>query len=150
MRELIIQNINNTESKELDNFGGSPFTVKHVIGGSSIDQCEVSFVEVPPGQYAYGYHYHDQSEEVFYIISGEGSLRTIDGDKQVSTGDMLCFPKGEKGSHLLTNTSSTDKLVYIDFAVRNSPADIAAFPDLRKYMIIGEHINAMVDMPENK
>lgn len=38
--------------------------------------CAVSLYHIPPGKAAYPYHYHHKNEEVFYIVSGKGQLRT--------------------------------------------------------------------------
>ena len=39
----------------------------------------VSVYEIPPKKAAYPYHFHRNNEETFYIISGEGVLRTPSG-----------------------------------------------------------------------
>ena len=54
---------------------------------------------------------------VKHIISGEGILRTQDGERTVREGELLFFPTGPKGAHKLTNASETERLVYIDFDV---------------------------------
>lgn len=36
----------------------------------------VSVYEIPPLKSAYPYHYHHKNEETFYILSGEGILKT--------------------------------------------------------------------------
>lgn len=100
------------------------------------------------GNYAFGYHFHDQSEEAFYVLSGTGKLRSAYGEKDVKAGDMLCFPSGEKGAHVLANSSETEPLVFIDFDVRASKVDLVTFPDIKKLMIIGEHTSATVELPE--
>lgn len=150
MKDLIIRNLNDIDPKVMER-NGNTFSIKPVVAGEDIDTCAAAFIEVPVGNYAFGYHYHDQSEEIFYVVSGTGRLRCTYGEKDVKTGDMLCFPTGEKGAHVLTNTSETDPLVFIDFDVKSSKVDIVTFPDMKKWMILGAHIHgAMVDMPEDK
>jgi len=122
-----------------------------VIAGKDAEQCSASFVEVPPGCFAFGYHYHDQNEEIFYVISGIGTLRTYLGDNAVKAGDMLCFPAGEKGAHVLANASETEPLVFIDFGTKSSGVEIVTLPDANKYMLIGNNIPmTIVDIPESK
>ena len=147
MKDLIIKNLGDIEAKENERNGNS-FFIKPVISGDDVDTCSAAFVEIPVGKYAFGYHYHDQSEEIFYIVSGTGKLRCADGEKDVNAGDMLCFPTGERGAHVLSNTSETETLVFIDFDVKASKTDIVTFPDMGKMMIAGAHIKAMVDIPE--
>jgi uncharacterized cupin superfamily protein len=100
----------------------------------------VSVYEIPPGKAAYPYHYHHKNEETFYILSGEGILRTPDGEKKVAAGDLLFFPVGPAGAHKLTNCSETENLTYLDFDVVHD-VDIAVYPDSDKIGIWGKGIN---------
>ena len=100
----------------------------------------VCVYEIPPGKAAYPYHYHCKTEETFYIISGIGTLRTPEGEKQVSAGELIFFPAGEAGAHKLTNASDTENLVYLDFDVTHE-LDVAVYPDSDKIGIWGMGIN---------
>ena len=100
----------------------------------------VSVYEIPPGKAAYPYHYHHKNEETFYILSGEGILRTPDGERKVSAGDLLFFPAGSAGAHKLTNCSETENLTYLDFDVVHD-VDVAVYPDSDKIGIWGKGIN---------
>ena len=108
----------------------------------------VSVYEVPPGNAAYPYHFHHKNEETFYIISGEGVLKTPDGERTVTTGDLLFFPTGPEGAHKLTNSSQTEVLVYIDFDVVHD-IDIAEYPDSVKIGIWGMGINEIYPRTAN-
>lgn len=100
----------------------------------------VSIYEIPPGKSAYPYHYHHKNEETFYILHGEGILRTSDGERRVTAGDLLFFPTGPEGAHKLTNASETENLVYIDFDVVHD-IDVTIYPDSDKIGIWGKGIN---------
>ena len=100
----------------------------------------VRIYEIPPFKSAYPYHYHLKNEETFYIISGEGKLKTPDGERNVSAGDLLFFPANAAGAHKLTNTSSSENLVYIDFDVVHD-LDAAVYPDSGKMGIWGKDTN---------
>ena len=114
------------------------------MGGAN--NALVSIYEIPPGKAAYPYHFHHKNEEVFYILSGEGLLKTPEGERKVAAGELLFFPTGETGAHKITNTSETEKLVYIDFDVVHD-IDIAVYPDSGKLGIWGMGINKIY--PEN-
>ena len=107
-------------------------------GGKAV----VSIYEIPPGKSAYPYHYHLKNEEVFYILSGQGLLKTPDGEKKVVAGDFLFFPTGAEGAHKLSNLSDTELLVYIDFDVAHE-IDVAVYPDSRKIGIWGKDTNRL-------
>lgn len=102
-------------------------------------QCVVSVYEIPPGKAAYPYHYHMRDEEVFYILSGTGLLRTPEGEREVRVGELLFFPAGEGGAHKLTNNGAAP-LCYIDFDTANS-LDAAVYPDSQKIGVWGMGVN---------
>ena len=88
----------------------------------------VCVYEIPPLKSAYPYHFHYKTEETFYIISGWGILKTPEGERKVSAGELIFFPAGKNGAHKLTNGSETENLVYIDFGVTHN-LNIAVYPD---------------------
>ena len=107
----------------------------------------VSVYEIPPHKSAYPYHFHHQNEETFYILSGEGILRTPEGEKKVTAGELLFFPTGPAGAHKLTNSSDTEALIYIDFDVVHD-VDITVYPDSDKIGIWGMGINQLYPQAE--
>ena len=107
----------------------------------------VSVYEIPPHKSAYPYHFHHNNEETFYILSGEGVLRTPDGERKVSAGEFLFFPTGPAGAHKLTNSSDTENLVYIDFDVVHD-VDITIYPDSEKIGVWGMGINQLYPQDE--
>ena len=96
--------------------------------------------EIPPGKSAYPYHYHLKNEETFFILKGEGLLRTNEGERTVRSGDLLFFPAGEEGAHKLTNTSATEMLVYLDFDIVHD-LDVTVYPDSGKIGVWGKDTN---------
>ena len=115
----------------------------------------VRVYEIPPGKSAYPYHYHLKNEETFFIIKGEGILRTPEGERPVRPGDLVFFPVGEEGAHKLTNTSETEMLMYLDFDIVHD-LDVAMYPDSGKIGICGMDTNKIyrlgddVDYYENE
>ncbi|MDP4209689.1 MAG: cupin domain-containing protein [Bacteroidota bacterium] len=143
MKELIVKNFNSIEGEKREN-NGNKFTIKSVIPREETDKCRVNFIEVEPGNFAYGYHYHEMSEEVFYIISGTGIVRTSKGEITVKAGDVITFPTGKDGAHVIRNGSDTEKLIYIDFDTVHVP-EIVHLPDANKVMVIGPYSNGTYD-----
>ena len=95
--------------------------VKHHCHGEEYEYFRRSFVprsagheslvciyEVPPGKAPYPYHFHLKDEETFFIIGGQGTLRTPEGERTVKAGEFLFFPPTERGAHKLINTSETE------------------------------------------
>lgn len=95
------------------------------------DQIYAAFYDIPPLKANYPYHYHTRSEEVFYIISGSGILKTPDGDRKITAGDIVVCPAGEKSAHRIINASETEYLTYLDVDAVRSP-DAVFYPDSGK------------------
>jgi uncharacterized cupin superfamily protein len=144
MKELAVKNVNTTEGQKMNRGAGNEFTVKPVIARADALRCQVSFIEVEPGNQAFGYHYHEMNEEVFYIISGTGIVRTSKGEITVKAGDAITFPTGIEGAHVIRNGSDKEKLVYIDFDAISIP-EIVHLPDAKKIMVIGPYSNGTYD-----
>ena len=144
MKELSVKNINSIEGQKLNRGAGNEFTIKEVIARADATKCRVNFVEVEPGNQAFSYHYHEMNEEVFYIISGTAIVRTSKSDITLKAGDIITFPAGKEGAHVIRNGSDTEKLIYIDFDAINVP-EIVHFPDTNKIMVVGPYSNGMYD-----
>jgi mannose-6-phosphate isomerase-like protein (cupin superfamily) len=82
--------------------------------GSSFQVAALQTLE--PGS-GLGYHQHEQNEELYAILSGQGTF--VDNgnvEKPVGPGDMTLTLKGEW--HGLTNTGS-EPLVFLAVIVKN-------------------------------
>lgn len=133
MKKIIIANYENMEPQIVTQ-GDNSFAVKSIISETDIGKCAANFVEVEPGKFAYGYHYHEVNEEVFYIIKGHAIVRTPSGEKKLKEGDAIAFPANSEGAHVISNGSATEKLVYLDVGTRNMP-EVVHFPDMNAGMI---------------
>jgi uncharacterized cupin superfamily protein len=129
INEIFDPNTQHKHSFEFQNSHvSSPYT-----GEGKLSVC---FYTLQPGKANYPYHYHTGNEEVFYIINGQGTLRTTEGEKTVSEGDVIIMPANENGAHMLINTSD-EPLVYIDIDTVHSP-DVLIYPDSEKLMVMTE------------
>lgn len=144
MKEISVKNYHTAEGETINRGAGNEFTVKSVVSSDYFTKCKASFVEVEPGNQAFGYHYHEMNEEVFYIISGTGIVRTAKGEITVKAGDAISFPTGPEGTHVIRNGSETEKLIYIDFDAVNVP-EIVHLPDAHKIKYVGPYSKGMFD-----
>ena len=112
------------------------FDKKVIVGKADSPNFEVSIYEVPPRKSAVPYHYHLRNEEVFFIMSGTGLLKTPEGERTVTAGDFLYFPNNEDGAHKITNISETEPLVYADFDLLHD-LEVVFYPDSDKAGIFG-------------
>jgi uncharacterized cupin superfamily protein len=82
------------------------------------------------GKFSFPYHSHRASEELFYVISGEATLRTPDGFQKVMTGDIVFFEEGPTSAHQLYNHSDSP-CIYLD--IRSFfGIDVTDYPDSGK------------------
>lgn len=142
MDEILKLKFQDIPPKHKNEHEGYEYYKRELVPKGSAQQCAISVYEIPAGKSAYPYHYHTKNEEAFYIIKGNGILKTPTGDKDVSAGDFIFFPANEKGAHKLINISQTDTLVYIDFDTHNE-IDVAFYPDSGKIGIWGKNINQL-------
>lgn len=136
MKEIIVKNCANI-SPEIHEQNGSRFSVKNIIPLDLSNRCRADFVEVDPGSCAYEYHYHEENEEVFFIISGEATVKTENGEVHLKKGDIICFPANKEGSHIISNPSKTETLVYLDVGSCNVP-DVVHLAETNKGMVFAK------------
>lgn len=86
-----------------------------------------------PDQYSAPYHFHRYAEELFMIVSGSATLRTVNGLEIVNSGDLLFFEIGETGAHQLHN-HTTEPCIYLDIRTFIG-FDVCEYPDSDKIFI---------------
>lgn len=89
--------------------------------------------QLNPGKYSFPYHFHKNSEEFMYIISGEMTVRTPDGLRTIKQGEMVFFELGETSTHQFYNHSDKP-CVYLDIRT-NMGYDVTEYPDSGKVNI---------------
>jgi uncharacterized cupin superfamily protein len=70
------------------------------------EQTGTSVYELPPGQAVCPYHYEYGEEEWLLVLSGRPSLRTPEGISTLEPMDVVFFPKGPVGAHLVRNETA--------------------------------------------
>ena len=63
------------------------------------DLLAASLFELGEGQKVSPYHYEEGQEEWLLVVSGEPTLRTPEGERRLTAGDVVCFPPGPDGAH---------------------------------------------------
>src|SRR4051812_14946928 len=106
--------------------GGStnPLAAAHTPGGR-----EVSLRHVPllPGR-AHDRHNHPESDEILYILAGEGDQMVDDGEPQrVRPGDTVFIPKG--AFHSTINTGYEPMVILAIYAPAGAEDVLKTLPD---------------------
>src|SRR5215207_4593907 len=74
-------------------------------------QTGASVYELPPGQAICPYHYEYGEEEWALVLEGTATLRTPQGSEEIGPMELVFFPSGPDGAHLIRN--QTDATVRI-------------------------------------
>jgi uncharacterized cupin superfamily protein len=95
--------------------------------------------ELQPGGTQFVYHFHHGSEELLVVLRGTPTVRISDGDRELTEGDVLSFPRGPEGGHQIRNDGETTARVLI--VSTNADPDVAEYPETGKLAAIvgGEH-----------
>ena len=89
-------------------YRGGASGVKYLVRGPRIDW---GVILMPPGD-TLGGHYHEQVEETFYVVDGEGTFVVNNVEYAATVGDV--FRMEPEDRHDIRNESSADlKLVFI-------------------------------------
>lgn len=114
---------------------------KRALGDAfGLTQYGVNLVELSPGTWSSQRHWHTHEDEFIYIVSGELTLVTDQGDALLMPGMVAGFPAGDSDAHHLINKSS-ETASYLEIGDRN-PKDEVFYPDidlLYKLNEKGEH-----------
>jgi uncharacterized cupin superfamily protein len=88
----------------------------------------LSVYELPPGQAVSPYHYEDPDEEWLLVVAGTPTLRYSGGEEQLEPWDLVFFPSGPAGAHLVRNNSESIARVAM-FSSKSSSAGAVVYPD---------------------
>ena len=90
---------------------------------------------VPAGMRAFPFHNHQVNDEMFFIISGSGTVRIGSDTHEIGPGDIISCPcGGPDTAHQIINTGS-DELRYLAVSSKLAP-EIAEYPDTGKFGIL--------------
>src|SRR5262249_30764122 len=87
----------------------------------------LSVYELPPGQAVGPYHYEDPEEEWLLVVAGTPTLRHPGGEEQLEPWDVVFFPSGPAGAHLVRNDSESTARVVLFSSM--SAVGAVVYPD---------------------
>ena len=109
-----------------------PFTWRRARLGrqAGSEQLGASLFEVPPGASTFPLHVHHANEELLVVVSGTPTLRTLDGERELTPGEVVAFPVGRRGAHRLDNR--TEEPVHVLLVSTMLGPEISEYPDSGK------------------
>jgi len=120
------------ETKHVHQFNDN--AIRHTVSLSDIvglNAFGLHLVRVEPGDETTQHHYHEESDEFIYVLSGQLSLRYGEERYQLAAGDFVGFP-AHGAAHSMINDSDMDA-VYLMGGSR-PPIDITNYPDINRKM----------------
>jgi uncharacterized cupin superfamily protein len=88
-----------------------------------------AYVEtLQPGSRSSERHWHEESDELLYMLSGEATVIEDDGAHQLRRGDAACWPAGAPNAHQVLNRSE-EPCTFLIFGTRMAH-DIVHYPDV--------------------
>jgi uncharacterized cupin superfamily protein len=97
--------------------------------------------DIPPEAQLWPYHWHTSREEWLIVVAGAPTLRTPDGERELTPGEIVAFPAGEAGAHTLFNRTEGSVRVAI-FSTLHS--GVSVYPDSGKIGVPG-HVFRVAD-----
>lgn len=79
-------------------------------------------------------HYHVANEELLIVLSGRPRLRSADGWQTLQEGDVVAFPRGDRGLHALRNETDSS-ILFLVASEMNGP-DICIDPDAQLAVVL--------------
>ena len=119
-------NVWSDEWDEGEDWSGGGALAKRLPRG---ERLGATAYELGPGNFLV-YHFHHAWEELLIVLEGEPTLRTPDGERRLSRGEVVFFPTGPDGAHALRN--ETDQPVRILMASSLSQPEVVEYPDLKQ------------------
>ena len=89
-----------------------------------------SMYELEPGDRLWPYHTHHANEEWAIVLRGRPTLRTPDGEQELTEGDVVCFRRGKAGAHQVRNDT--------DAPIRVLMLSTLLKPDIVEYLDSGK------------
>ncbi len=97
------------------------------------ERLGASLYEIGPEQATFPYHWHTANEELVLVLEGTVTLRQPGGVREVAAGEVVAFPRGERGAHQLLNRG-TERARFIVLSEMNWP-DPCVYPDSGKVSV---------------
>jgi uncharacterized cupin superfamily protein len=99
-----------------------------IARASGLTQFGVNLTLIPPGGWTSQRHWHSHEDEFVWILEGELTLISNDGEEILHAGDCVAFKAGDPDGHHLVNRSALPaRLLEIGNA---DPKDRCVYPDI--------------------
>lgn len=103
---------------------------KRALGDAAgLTDFGVNIVTLEPGAASALRHWHTREDEFVFVLSGEVTLVTDDGEQLLGAGMAAGFPANDGNGHHLVNRSSA-AATFLEVGTRAPAEDEAFYPDV--------------------
>ena len=102
---------------------------KQALGNAvGLSKMGINQVKLPPGSWSSIRHWHANEDEFIYVLEGEITLITDEGEQTLGPNTVAGFPAGiQNGHHLINNSDAA--AVYLEVGSRPDH-DHVTYPDV--------------------
>lgn len=93
-----------------------------------LTQFGVNLLRLPPGEWTAERHWHTAEDEFVWVLSGEVTLVTDEGEQVLGQGECAGFAAGVPNAHHFQNRSNAEA-VLLEVGARSS-VDACHYPDI--------------------
>jgi uncharacterized cupin superfamily protein len=91
---------------------------KRLGNAAGLDQFGVNLTTLKPGAASALRHWHEQEDELVFVLEGEATLIEDDGETALRPGDAAGFKAGSGNGHQLVNKTNRD-VIYLEVGARS-------------------------------
>jgi uncharacterized cupin superfamily protein len=103
--------------------------VRQALGDAGgLNDFGVNLLKLPPGAWSSQRHWHSAEDEFVWVLSGEVTLVSDEGERVLRAGDCAAFQKNVANGHHLINRSSGIAIA-LEVGTR-SAEDVCEYPDI--------------------
>lgn len=139
-RILNLKDLEFTTQTHGENFEAEFALVANKLGAGKLGY---RVTRVPAGKRAWPLHAHYVNEEMFFILSGSGSVTIGENQYPITKGDFIAAPPCPDKPHQIINTSEST-LTYICVSTMLEP-EVVTYPDSKKIGVIAGSPPGRVD-----
>ena len=88
-----------------------------------LTQFGANVTTIEPGAMSSHRHWHAQEDELIYMLSGELTLVTNEGERLLKAGMVAGFPRADGNGHQLVN-KGTSPATYLEIGTRSPDEDV--------------------------
>ena len=104
---------------------------------AGLTQFGVNLLQLPPGAWSSQRHWHSHEDEFVYVLNGEVTLVTDEGEDRLGPGDCAGFPAGVANGHCLQNRGVMPAQILVIGS--RDDADHGEYPDLDMVFTAGRY-----------